>query len=62
MNLNSFTNKAQEAVVNAQNLGMEYQSSEIEPAHLGTSSASSVKINCKASRSRNRLVSASISA
>jgi len=34
MNLNNFTNKAQEAVVGAQAIAAEYQSSEIEPAHL----------------------------
>jgi ATP-dependent Clp protease ATP-binding subunit ClpB len=34
MNLNTFTNKAQEAVLNAQNIASEYQSSELEPAHL----------------------------
>ncbi|MHB8625628.1 MAG: ATP-dependent chaperone ClpB [Aggregatilineales bacterium] len=34
MNLNTFTNKAQEAVLAAQNIASEYQSSEIEPAHL----------------------------
>ncbi len=34
MNLNNFTNKAQEAVVGAQNIASEFSSSEIEPAHL----------------------------
>ena len=34
MNLNTFTNKAQEAVLTAQNIASEYQSSEVEPAHL----------------------------
>jgi len=34
MNLNNFTNKAQEAVVGAQNIASEYSNAEIEPAHL----------------------------
>jgi len=34
MNLNTFTNKAQEAVLASQNIATEYQSSEIEPAHV----------------------------
>ncbi len=34
MNLDKFTNKAQEAVVAAQNIAAEYSASEIEPAHL----------------------------
>src|SRR5262249_5541474 len=34
MNLNNFTNKAQEAVVAAQTLAQEYNHTEIEPAHL----------------------------
>ncbi|MDT8306763.1 MAG: Clp protease N-terminal domain-containing protein, partial [Anaerolineae bacterium] len=34
MNLNKYTQKAQEAVINAQNLTQEYNHSEIEPLHL----------------------------
>ncbi len=34
MNLNKFTQKAQEAVLNAQNLAEEQQHSQIEPVHL----------------------------
>ncbi|MCA9980995.1 MAG: hypothetical protein KDD89_09180, partial [Anaerolineales bacterium] len=34
MNFNKFTQKAQEAVVNAQNLAEERQHSQIEPLHL----------------------------
>ncbi len=34
MNLNNFTNKAQEAAVASQNIAQEYNHTEIEPAHL----------------------------
>jgi ATP-dependent Clp protease ATP-binding subunit ClpB len=34
MNLNKYTQKAQEAVINAQNLAQEYSHSQIEPIHL----------------------------
>jgi ATP-dependent Clp protease ATP-binding subunit ClpB len=34
MNLNNFTNKAQEAVVNSQSIASEYSAAEIEPGHL----------------------------
>src|SRR5260221_4567588 len=34
MNLNQFTNKAQEAVLASQSIAQEYNHSEIEPMHL----------------------------
>jgi ATP-dependent Clp protease ATP-binding subunit ClpB len=34
MDLNRYTNKAQEALLKAQNIAVEYQHSQIEPAHL----------------------------
>lgn len=34
MNLNNFTNKAQEAVMSSQSIAAEYSAPEIEPAHL----------------------------
>ena len=34
MNLNNFTNKAQEAIVAAQNLAQEYNHQEIAPLHI----------------------------
>ncbi|HIC93646.1 MAG TPA: hypothetical protein EYP09_05290, partial [Anaerolineae bacterium] len=34
MNLNKFTEKAQEALFEAQNLATEYDHSQIEPEHL----------------------------
>jgi ATP-dependent Clp protease ATP-binding subunit ClpB len=34
MNLNNFTNKAQQAVVGSQSIAQEYNHTEIEPAHL----------------------------
>jgi ATP-dependent Clp protease ATP-binding subunit ClpB len=34
MNLNNYTNKAQEAVVDAQNIATEFNTAEVEPAHL----------------------------
>jgi ATP-dependent Clp protease ATP-binding subunit ClpB len=34
MNLNNFTNKAQEAVLGSQSIAAEYSAAEIEPAHL----------------------------
>src|SRR5690242_14913509 len=34
MNLNNFTNKAQEATVASQNLAQEYNHAEIDPAHI----------------------------
>src|SRR5439155_7800418 len=34
MNLNNFTNKAQEAIVGSQAIAQEYSHQEIEPAHL----------------------------